>query len=320
MAHKNIATRSNNQDDWNRYREARNRVTTNVRKDKRKHLNNLFDNVEASTDTTLFRITREKLGWKSGGPPSALRTNEELLTKPRDIAECMSKYFENKITTLKSKIPMRTKDPLEVLMSAMNKWPGSANRPELELREVTLIEVIKIINELRNSTTMGHNELDPMTLKLVTKTIAKPIQHILNVSIRTQTFVNTWKLGKLIPLFKGGVEDKLESQGYRPISILPLISKILERAIQSQIMEFMETTKQWNKNLHAYRSLHSTTTAALQLTEYTMDAADKGLVPNVMYIDQSAVFDCMEADILDRKLQVYKFSDNTRRWIYSYMT
>ena len=85
------------------------------------------------------------------------------------------------------------------------------------------MEIVKIIGELGNTGTMGHDELDPLTLKLVTKTVAKPIQHILNTSIRTQTYANKWKIGQLIPLFKGGDENKLECRSYRPISILPLI-------------------------------------------------------------------------------------------------
>ena len=84
----------------------------------------------------------------------------------------------------------------------MDNWEGSTDRHELNLREVKLIEVVNIVKQLCNSSTMGHNELDALTLKLVIKTLMKPIQHIINVSIRTQTYPN---------------------KNYRPISILPLI-------------------------------------------------------------------------------------------------
>ena len=89
----------------------------------------------------------------------------------------------------------------------------------------------------------------------------------------------------------------------------------MERTIQSLIISFMDETRQWNKNLHAYRVLYSTTTAALQITYFIVDSADRGMVPNAMFIDQSAAFDCMEANILNRKLELYKFSVNTREWI-----
>ena len=58
-------------------------------------------------------------------------------------------------------------------------------------------------------------------------------------------------------------------------------------------MEYMESSGQWNKNLHAYRTLHSTTTAVLQITDFIMESVDNGHVPNAMFIDMSAVFDCV---------------------------
>ena len=143
------------------------------------------------------------------------------------------------------------------------------SRTEFELREVTLLEVTNILKELSNSTTMGPDELDALTLKLVSKSITKSIHHILNLSILTQTYCNKWKLGKLLPLHKGGDEDKLSSKAYRPISIIPIIKNIMEMTMQQQVLKFMENSGQFNKkNIHAYRSIHSTTTVALQLTDY----------------------------------------------------
>ena len=67
------------------------------------------------------------------------------------------------------------------------------------------------------------DKLDPLSLKQVATTIMKPIQHILNTSIQSQMFCNKWKLGKLLPLFKGEGCDRLSTKLYRPISILPII-------------------------------------------------------------------------------------------------
>ena len=113
--------------------------------------------------------------------------------------------------------------------------------------------------------------------------------------------------------------DKMKCKSYRPISLLPLISKITEKLVQKQVNEYMTSTKQWNINLHAYKKMHNTTTAILQMTEFVSDAADKGLVANALMIDQSAAFDCVDAVILDKKMEVYKFSRETRRWFASYL-
>ena len=245
---KNIACTTNLEDDWRKFRTCRNNVTNCIRKDKKLHFENLYSQADASRDTrALFRITKEKLGWTQGGPPSSLVSQGTQLNKPSEIAECLSKFFKEKITNLKNNIPDRNKDPLDILQAAMEAWSNAGNRTEFELRDVTLLEVTKILNELKNSSTMGHDGMDALTLKLVAKTVVKPILHILNQSIRTQTYCNKWKIGKLLPLLKSTDENKQNCKSYRPISLLPVTSKIMERAIQLQITEYMDKSRQWNK-------------------------------------------------------------------------
>ena len=141
------------------------------------------------------------------GPPIALVHEGRQLTKPVEIAECLSQFFLNKITELNRKIPVSGRDPLKTLMESIEKWGKSENREVFKLRKVSLLEVTTILGKLNNTTTMGNDQLDPMTLKLVACSITKPIQYILNISISTSTYCHKWKLGKLLPLFKGGEEN-----------------------------------------------------------------------------------------------------------------
>ena len=84
-------------------------------------------------------------------------------------------------------------------------------------------------------------------------------------------------------------------KSYRPVSILPIVSEIMERAVQLQVLRYMNESNPLNKNLHGYRKLYSTTTVMLQMMDFTMEAADNKLIANAMMIDQSAAFDCMNA-------------------------
>ena len=93
----------------------------------------------------------------------------------------------------------------------------------------------------------------------------------------------------------------------------------MEKYIQSQVLKFMEESKQFNKNLHAYRKLVSTTTALLHLTDFSMEAAGQGLITQIMMLDQSAAFDSVNYSIIDEKINLYNFSENTRRWFRSYL-
>ena len=116
------ANMSNSQEDWSSFRMARNKVSKNIQKDKKLDMENLFMKAQQESNSkTLFRITREKLGWNSGGPPTVLIDKGNLLTKPREIAESLSEFFDTKIRKLKSGIPDRMKDPLEQRMPPQRK-------------------------------------------------------------------------------------------------------------------------------------------------------------------------------------------------------
>ena len=104
-----------------------------------------------------------------------------------------------------------------------------------------------------------------MTIKLNAATLSHPIQYIVNLSINSKKFCNKWKIARVIPLHKGGKLDPNLPSSYRPISILSATSKIAEKAIQEQLNTFMDKSKQWNKNSHAYKTNHNTTTALMEL-------------------------------------------------------
>ena len=276
-----------------------------------------IDNNDASK---LFKLTKNQLGIKTGGPPETLHMDGKKISKPKEIVEVQINYFTDKIKKLKSNIQNTNTDPLKLLRKSMEKWTDSENRQQFDIREITTLETLEYIKSLGNSTTMGDDLIDPMTIKLNATTLCRPIQHTINRSIATNKFCTKWKLGKTIPLHKGGKLSKFKPESYRPIAILPIISKIAEKAIQSQMMEYLEQTNQLNKNTHAYKQLHSTTSALMQITDYLAETADQNKIGNLMIVDQSAAFDCIDKIILDQKMKLYQFSENTRSWFRDYLS
>ena len=143
--------------------------------------------------------------------------------------------------------------------------------------------------------------------------------HIVNLSIGSNKFPNKWKIAKLVPLYKGK-GAKIDPKNYRPVAILPILSKVLERSIFLQIVSFMDGNNFFNPSHHAYRSFHSTTTAMLQMYTTWVEAVDQGKLAGVCMIDVSAVFDVVDIDLLLRKLELYGFDRNSLQWVWSYLT
>ena len=107
---------------------------------------------------------------------------------------------------------------------------------------------------------------------------------------------------------------------YRPISLLPVIAKLAERAAQKQMIDFMTRTNQLNENNSAYRKDRSTVTTIIQMMDQIHEAVDEKAIANIMTIDETAAFDTISHVTLDRKLDLYNFSQEARSWCQSFLT
>ena len=135
---------------------------------------------------------------------------------------------------------------------------------EFKFRPVTQDQVRDYIKGLKNSKSTGLDNLDTQTLKLVMEEILPALTHVINLSIKNQEYPECYKRSKIVPLIKKPDDDPLNPKSYRPVSLLPVLSKVLERAIFVQIEEYTENNKLIHPSHHAYRSNHNTTTAQPQ--------------------------------------------------------
>ena len=95
---------------------------------------------------------------------------------------------------------------------------------------------------------------------------------ILNLSISTNSFPNHWKIAKVTPLHKGGARNDINN--YRPISVLPVLSKILERHVSSSLSVFLRDNNLLYELQSAFRSGHSTETAVIRLKDQILKKMD----------------------------------------------
>ena len=178
--------------------------------------------------------------------------------------------------------------------------------------------VKQIICQLKNSKASGIDNIDTYVIKLIADEIVPVITHIVNLSIQEASFPKSYKIAKVIPLFKKG--DPLEAKNYRPVALLCIISKIIERAIFLQIVDFMCKNNLMHPNHHGFRANHSTATAMIHMYDSWVQAAERKEVSGVCMLDMSAAFDVVDHGILLGKLKLYGFDDNTVAWVKDYLT
>ena len=116
-------------------------------------------------------------------------------------------------------------EPTQILRSQMISWSGRDNYPnKLKITTVNRVKVKEIILKLSNSTSTGLDKIPMKLLKDGIDVLDVHIMRIVNLSIITSTFPNKWKIGKIIPLYKGEDYDSDDKASYRPVCLLSSVS------------------------------------------------------------------------------------------------
>ncbi len=123
---------------------------------------------------------------------------------------------------------------------------------------------------------------------------------------------------KVIPLHKSG--QTIERNNYRPISILPILSKVLEKFVHSCYSNYLTEFKLFTIAQSGIRKLHSIVTSLVHITDRWLSNIDKGLVTGVVFIDICKAFDTVNINILLLKLTRYGINGSERKWVESYLT
>ena len=176
----------------------------------------------------------------------------------------------------------------------------------------------KIINNLPPKSSSGCDGISSKLLKVIAPVIIKPLTLLINQVLNTGTFPDKLKIAKVIPIFKKGDPSLFEN--YRPISLLPAISKVLEKIIALQLSSYFETNKLLFDNQYGFRPKHSTEHAALELIDRIINKMDTNEIPLNIFLDLSKAFDTIDHTILLNKLKYYGLKGPTLNLFQSYLT
>ena len=161
----------------------------------------------------------------------------------------------------------------------------------LSLLPINEETTIKIIYDLKAKNSEGVDGISVKLLKAIKYETSKAITHIINQSLHTGIFPDKLKLTKVIPVFKKG--DRTKHDNFRPISILPAISKIFERAIFDQLYIHFTRINLFYESQYGFKK-HSTEFAVLELIDRITQSLDNGQTPVNIYLDLSKAFDTLD--------------------------
>ena len=199
----------------------------------------------------------------------------------------------------------------------------SSNTPDLpengfEFQKETESTIYKLIARIRIDVATGNDEINAKVLKDTIDTITPSLTELVNLSYETNTFPDSIKEAMVRPIFKK--EDKEKPEFYRPVSILPIISKIFERSATDQFLKYLEENNKLSNTQHAYRRRHSTITCLADLLDEIRRRRDANETVGVIGMDLSKAFDSINHDILLQKLKDIGAGPNLMTWMNSYLT
>ena len=184
-------------------------------------------------------------------------------------------------------------------------------------RPTTQASVLKLLEEVNPSKSAGIDNLAGKFLKEGAPALASPITDLCNLSILS-SFPDDCKIAKLKPLYKK--EAKTKPKNYKSISLLPLISKVIEKVIHNQTQKFLNTNMILYRYQSGFRKHFSTDICLSYLTDKVRTGFEKGLLSGMVLIDLQKAFDTIDHGILLDKMNCLGFSNSTVAWFNSYLT
>ena len=311
-AHKK-AKESNDINDIRLHRNLRNETNKQISIHKFQTLSHKFANPDLKTSKQKWNLIKDVTGQSKNNPPEIIMKENSPITSPKQIANTMNKEYVKIIKETINKIPKNDIDPIKNYKENI----GEVNSKFI-FKEITMHELRKILSSMKPTGSTSNDYISMKTIKKARKTLEPILLNMVNSTISKRTYSDILKIIKILPIHKPG-KDPLYTENWRPINLVPSLSKIIEKVLSLQIWQHLNINNLIHHNHHGGINGRSTQTLVLELYDILLEAIEKGEDMAVIAIDQSKSFEIVDHPILIKKLQVIGFDKSAIDLITSYL-
>lgn len=253
-----------------------------------------------------------RLIWNTIRAETGRNKSRNVKYSPEITANDFNNFFIDNVQSLVARIPRSGIQP-EQLFKAL---------PRIELcmffMPVIADDIRIIIHQLKNKKTQDIDDLNSYLIKNCAEYIVEPLVDVINACLCKGVFPDPLKIGRVVPLFKKG--ETTELKNYRPISILPVFSKIFEYVIYKQTIGFLNKYKILTSNQFGFREHMSTVDAINGFVQFVYNSFENKQFCRGVFTDLSSAFDCVDHGILLKKMEHYGFRGSALNLFKSYLS
>ena len=257
----------------------------------------------------IWRNINDILGKNHTNTNNIFKINNNDVTDLNIIANEFNNYFASIAENINSELTPPVIAFEEYLPNRLFDNINWTNTTELEIKQV-----LRTSNETKG----GPDEIPMFLLKNNADLLSPILCFLCNLSLNTGRFPTVHKYGTIVPLYKN--KERHIISNYRPICLLNVVSKVLEKVISTRLLNHVETNRILNDSQFAYRKGRGTDSAISKFVNSIIDNFEKGDYTVAAYLDLTKAFDCVNHQILLYKLDHYGVKNNAYEWFRSYLT